>query len=95
MTLDTAINNELKTRFADLIYNMEPEVLSCDGELSRGQVRAKMRKLMGKWEQLEVLAGRRVSRDEAYEWSLAENDLPANANCDNVTENDEQQAVAV
>jgi len=61
-------NIELKARFVDLAGRLSPENLSCDGELSRGQVKARYAAIMKEWKALEKEAGRTVTEDETWGW---------------------------
>jgi len=58
-------------KFDILLSRLEPENISCDGEISQAQVRARYNRIMVEWKQLERQVGRKVSEDEASEWSYA------------------------
>jgi hypothetical protein len=51
----------LRAKFLRLAVALEPENLSCDGELSPARVRAAHAEIMREWAKLETLAGRKVS----------------------------------
>jgi hypothetical protein len=57
--------DEYMNWFASLSGELSPENLSCDGELNRTQINAKLRKIRGEWKQLEKRFGRKVTEDEA------------------------------
>jgi hypothetical protein len=56
--------DELMSALDTLSCELSPENLSCDGELSRSQVNAKLRKIRGEWKEIEQKLGRKVSEDE-------------------------------
>lgn len=57
-----------KRKFLNLAGQLSPENLTCDGELSRSQVNAKLKKLKAEWAKLEKQVGRSVSEDETWNW---------------------------
>ena len=63
------ITTEQKRRFVELACSLSPENLSCDGELSRSQVQAKYRRLDKEWKKIEAEVGRKVSEDEAWNFT--------------------------
>ena len=65
------ITQQLKDKFADLDYKMQPEVLSCDGEEPMYIQRREYARLMKQWRALEKQAGRQVEPDseEVWKWS--------------------------
>lgn len=73
----TGLTKELKEKFLDLACRLEPENLSCDGELPMAQVRKRRTSILREWGSLERRAGRTVTDTEA--WSFHEGlkvDLP-------------------
>lgn len=60
---------ELKARFIGLAARLSPENLSCDGELSKSQIKARLSAIRKEWTALEKQAGRKVSEDEPWGWS--------------------------
>ncbi len=62
------MTNEIKTEFERLLCRLSPENLHCDGECSAREVRSRLAQIKSEWRDLEKLAGRRVSEDEA--WAL-------------------------
>ena len=58
---------EIFSWFFNLLNELSPENLTCDGELSTRQVNKKQNKLLREWRQLETLIGRKVNEDEVYE----------------------------
>ena len=59
-------------RFADLAFRLEPESLTCDGELSRSQIEARRRAIMKEWFDLERNCGMTVSEDIVWQYVMAE-----------------------
>jgi len=59
---------ECQSWFIQLVSELSPENLSCDGELSRGQVQAKLRTIKAEWKELEEIYGEPVSEDQAENW---------------------------
>ena len=59
---------DLKRQFLNLSGQLSPENLTCDGELSRAQVNAKLKKLKAQWAKLEKAAGRTVTEGETWDW---------------------------
>lgn len=55
---------ECNSWFEQLESDLSPENLSCDGELSRGQVLAKHREIQATWKELEKISG--VKREPIY-----------------------------
>lgn len=60
---------ELKARFVGLAARLSPENLTCDGELSRSQAKARLSVIRREWAELEKQAGRKVTEDEPWDWS--------------------------
>lgn len=60
------IQAEVLDLFARLTADLSPENLTCDGELSRSQVSAKLRDLQNKWKALESFVGRQVFEEEVW-----------------------------
>jgi hypothetical protein len=52
----------------DVYGSLEPEALTCDGELSRTEVDRRYAELTRKLRRLEVELGRKVSEDESWKW---------------------------
>lgn len=55
---------EVMLYFEQLVGELSPENLTCDGELSRSMVQAKLRNIRGAWKELEKIIGRKVTEDE-------------------------------
>lgn len=51
-------------QFEHLAIARSPENLSCDGELTKGQIRSKHTQIMKVWNALEAQIGRKVSLRE-------------------------------
>ena len=66
------LTDALKNTFASLANQMSPENVSCDGEISRSQVRIRMASLRRQWKAAEAQAGRKVTEDETWAWSMAQ-----------------------
>ena len=62
-------NEEIMNDFDDLIGRLSPENLCCDGEISRTQVNKRRAQIWREWNALEKELGRKVSEDEAEEYS--------------------------
>ena len=62
----TKLTSELQEKFLDLACALSPENLTCDGELPRYAVRAKLARLNAEWAALEKLAGRKVTESEVW-----------------------------
>ena len=63
--------DELMDALDVLCGELEPENLSCDGECSMTQIRARQRAIRGEWKEIEKKLGRKVSHDEACDHWLA------------------------
>lgn len=66
-----AISKEVWQQFVRLASNLSPENLSCDGELSRAQVRKRYTELTRQWKALEKQVGRQVTENEVWTWFSA------------------------
>jgi hypothetical protein len=62
---------EVKEKFLDLACRLSPENLSCDGELSKSEIRRKYKKLMSEWRKLEKRIGRKVSEHTVWDRECA------------------------
>jgi hypothetical protein len=60
------IQCEVLDLFSRLAADLSPENLTCDGELPRSQVNARLRDLQKKWKALESFVGRPVSEEEVW-----------------------------
>jgi hypothetical protein len=60
------IQCEVLDLFSRLAADLSPENLTCDGELPRSQVNARLRGLQKKWKALESFVGRPVSEEEVW-----------------------------
>jgi len=60
---------DIRKKFVSLACQLSPENLSCDGELSRSRVIARLRSLRAEWRRCERELGRRVTEDEAWGWA--------------------------
>ncbi len=58
------MDKHLVDAFLKLVLALSPENLSCDGELSRAQVKAKVRSIRSQWRKLEKIVGHKVSADD-------------------------------
>lgn len=63
-----AMDVETSDKFRELVSNLSPENLSCDGELSRSAVNARYRKLMGQWVKAEREVGFKVTENVVWDW---------------------------
>ena len=61
-----------KQEFINMVYALEPENISCDGEASITQQRRFIQKIAKDWRKLEKQVGHKVSETEAGEWMLRE-----------------------
>ena len=59
---------EQKSKFLNLAGQLSPENLTCDGELPRSQVNAKLKKLKAQWAALEKEVGFSVDEGEVWNW---------------------------
>ena len=64
------INEEQYSKFLKLASELSPENLTCDGELSRGQVNIKYKRLKKQWLRLERVVGRSVTESEVWDWGM-------------------------
>lgn len=55
---------------ADLLCDLSPENLTCDGELSAAAVARKRRRIQRSWTWFEAQLGRKVSEDEVIQWDI-------------------------
>jgi len=62
----------IMAEFASLSNQLSPENLSCDGELTHAQIRAKGKKLWARWNELEQEIGRPMTEYEVDTWSLSQ-----------------------
>lgn len=60
----TSLPDKYAKLFLSLFNDMSPENLSCDGELSRAEQRARLRRIEQEWKRLERQVGRKVSYNE-------------------------------
>ncbi len=65
-----ATPEECRSWFIGLAGDLSPENLSCDGELSRHQMRTKACQIKQAWTELEAIFGRKVTLDEAENWMI-------------------------
>jgi len=63
---------ELMDALGVLCGELSPENLSCDGELSRTAINAKLREIRGEWREIENKLGRKVSEEEAENHWMSE-----------------------
>ena len=63
---------ELWVALSNLAGDLSPENLTCDGELNRTQINAKLRAIKGEWKELEKKLGRKVSEYEAEDYYMKE-----------------------
>ena len=56
---------ELMCALDQLMGELEPENLSCDGEISRTAINQRLRAIRAEWREIEKKLGRKVSQDEA------------------------------
>jgi hypothetical protein len=59
--------NEIINKLRDIAYRLEPEWLTCDGELPRAEVNRRYRALMAEKNKLELKLGRPLTNKELYE----------------------------
>ena len=65
------LSEGLLERFDRVANELSPEWLTCDGELSRAEVRRKLKRLKAEWRALEAEAGRAVTEDEVFQAAYA------------------------
>jgi len=61
---------ELMNALSHLSGDLSPENLTCDGELNRTQIAAKLRAIKGEWKEIEKKLGRKVSEYEAEDYYM-------------------------
>jgi len=61
-----SIKKRYLDQFFDLVNQLSPENLSCDGEISNAEAQRKSGKLMKAWKRLERQVGRTVSEEEVW-----------------------------
>lgn len=67
------ISPELKKKFIDLAFRLEPENLTCDGEYhTKAAIRARYAAIKREWKAAEKEAGRKVEEAEAVQWIVAD-----------------------
>lgn len=69
--------NEIMNSFVDLTFKLSPENLTCDGELSKRQVKTKLRKLKAEWKRLEKQLGKSMSESEVWAWYMQNKNNPS------------------
>ena len=60
--------DELMRALCHLSGSLSPENLTCDGELNRTQIAAKLRAIKGEWKEIEKKLNRKVSEYEAEDY---------------------------
>ena len=60
------MNKAFQEKFMDLVNQLSPENLHCDGEISRAEANRKYKRLMKEWHALEAKVGRTVTESEVY-----------------------------
>jgi hypothetical protein len=60
--------DKIMKKFLVLACRLSPENLTCDGEISRTEVRKRYAQIMREWKALEKTIGRRVTEDEVWNW---------------------------
>ncbi len=63
---------ELMKALDQLCGELEPENISCDGECSMTQIRARQSAIRGEWKEIERKLGKKVSHDEACDHWMAQ-----------------------
>ena len=58
------IEQKYLKQFSDLYMRLEPENLTCDGELSSSEWKRREKKLLKDWKRLEKKVGRTVSEED-------------------------------
>jgi hypothetical protein len=53
----------------DLVCELSPENLSCDGELSQDQVKTRRKVLMQAWRDIEATIGMMVTEEMVWAWA--------------------------
>ena len=61
---------EIKKQFQELQIQLSPENLSCDGELTQAQTKAKFKAIMVEWWALEDKIGMKVNDEIIEQWNL-------------------------
>lgn len=64
--------DEIMREIAWAYYQLSPENLTCDGELTTSAVNIKRSRLNAKLINLQAKLGRKVSETEAFKWELAQ-----------------------
>jgi hypothetical protein len=66
------LDEETKLKLSDLCGQLSPENFSCDGELSEGQMRAKMKIISKQWTDIENQLGFEIEPEdyEFHEYEL-------------------------
>ena len=59
---------ELIDKFSSIANQLNPENLSCDGEMPMHLVRKRAKKLHAEWAALEKQAGRTVTEEDVYSY---------------------------
>jgi hypothetical protein len=62
------ISDEDMSKFLQLVSELSPENLSCDGELSSDEISHRYGRLMVEWRLLEKKVGRKVTESEVWHW---------------------------
>lgn len=63
---------EIYSWLYNIVNDLSPENLTCDGEVSVAQARKKQRMLMREWKDLEKLLGKKVSETEVINKMMGE-----------------------
>jgi len=61
-------HGEVMEDFLTLVYNLSPENLSCDGELSPQEVEMRARQINVSWKKLEKEINSSMTQDSVYDW---------------------------
>lgn len=65
------LTSQMQEKFSVLNFRLEPENLSCDGEISMTAQKRRYAVIMREWKSLEKQVGRKVTQDEVWQIELA------------------------
>lgn len=60
---------DIKRSFANLVAQVSPENLTCDGELSDHEVKHRLKQIRLEWQKLEAQAGSAITETDVWGWS--------------------------
>ena len=68
MKKEITVDDKLMMEFLELVSRLSPENLSCDGESTITNIRAKRKQIMIEWKELETKLGNSITEDEIWDW---------------------------